>query len=98
MNAWDIYEDLTNLAAVRTYIENQMDEYNASTGVVRMNLILFRDAVEHICRIVRVISQVSTFDLIIIIDIYWIDSNSFGAYIIHSILFINWIFFCLKIE
>lgn len=65
MNAWDIYEDLTNLAAVRTYIENQMDEYNASTGVVRMNLILFRDAVEHICRIVRVISQVSTSDVII---------------------------------
>ncbi|XP_043512192.1 dynein axonemal heavy chain 2 [Frieseomelitta varia] len=57
MNAWDVYEDLTNLAAVRTYIENQMDEYNAFTGVVRMNLILFRDAIEHICRIVRVISQ-----------------------------------------
>ncbi|CAL7938030.1 unnamed protein product [Xylocopa violacea] len=57
MNAWDIYEDLTDIAAVRTYIERQMDEYNASTGVVRMDLILFRDAVEHICRIFRVISQ-----------------------------------------
>ncbi|CAK9808028.1 Dynein axonemal heavy chain 2 [Anthophora quadrimaculata] len=57
MNAWDIYEDLTDIGAVRTYIEGQMEEYNASTGVVRMNLILFRDAVEHICRIVRVVSQ-----------------------------------------
>ncbi|XP_012153483.1 dynein heavy chain 2, axonemal kl-2 [Megachile rotundata] len=57
MNAWDIYEDLTDLAAVRTHIEKQMDDYNASTGVVRLNLILFRDAIEHICRIVRVISQ-----------------------------------------
>ncbi|XP_068978772.1 dynein axonemal heavy chain 2 [Bombus flavifrons] len=57
MNVWDIYEDLTNLTAVRTYIENQMDEYNASSGVVRMNLVLFHDAIEHICRIVRVISQ-----------------------------------------
>lgn len=59
MNVWDIYEDLTNLTAVRTYIENQMEEYNASSGVVRMNLVLFHDAIEHICRIVRVISQVS---------------------------------------
>ncbi|XP_053977121.1 dynein axonemal heavy chain 2 [Hylaeus volcanicus] len=57
MNAWDMYEDLTDIAAVRTYIEAQMDEYNASTGVVRLDLILFRDAIEHICRIVRVVSQ-----------------------------------------
>lgn len=58
MNVWDIYEDLTDIGAVRTFIENQMDDYNASSGVVRLNLILFRDAVEHICRIFRVISQV----------------------------------------
>ncbi|KAL2735253.1 dynein axonemal heavy chain 2 [Vespula squamosa] len=57
MNAWNIYEDLVDIAAVRRYIEEQMDEYNASTGVVRLDLILFHDAVEHICRIVRVISQ-----------------------------------------
>ncbi|XP_078053365.1 dynein heavy chain 2, axonemal kl-2 [Augochlora pura] len=57
MNAWDIYEDLTDIGAVRSHIEAQMDEYNASTGVVRLNLIFFRDAIEHICRIVRVISQ-----------------------------------------
>lgn len=53
-----MYEELTDIAAVRTHIEKQMDEYNASTGVVRMDLILFRDAIEHICRIIRVISQV----------------------------------------
>ncbi|XP_031370853.1 dynein heavy chain 2, axonemal [Apis dorsata] len=57
MNVWDIYEDLTDIGAIRTFIENQMDDYNASSGVVRLNLILFRDAVEHICRIFRVISQ-----------------------------------------
>lgn len=58
MNAWNIYEDLTDLSAVRRYIELQIDEYNASPGVVRLDLTLFRDAIEHICRIVRVISQV----------------------------------------
>lgn len=59
MNAWDIYEDLPDIGAVRRYMEEQMDEYNASRGVVRLDLILFRDAIEHVCRIVRVISQVS---------------------------------------
>lgn len=34
-----------------------MEEYNVSPGVVRLDLVLFRDAVEHICRIVRVASQ-----------------------------------------
>ncbi|KAL6262835.1 hypothetical protein P5V15_005625, partial [Pogonomyrmex californicus] len=57
MNAWDIYEDLTDIGAVRRYMEEQMDEYNVSPGVVRLDLVLFRDAIEHICRIVRVISQ-----------------------------------------
>ncbi|XP_024940642.1 dynein heavy chain 2, axonemal [Cephus cinctus] len=57
MNAWNIYEDLIDISALRHYIETQMDEYNASPGVVRLDLVLFRDAVEHICRIVRVISQ-----------------------------------------
>ena len=61
MNAWNIYEDLADIAAVRRYIELQMDEYNASPGVVRLHLTLFRDAIEHICRIVRVISQVTNF-------------------------------------
>lgn len=58
MNAWDIYEELTDIGAVRAHVEAEMDEYNASTGVVRLDLIFFRDAIEHICRIVRVISQV----------------------------------------
>lgn len=34
-----------------------MEEYNISPGVVRLDLVLFKDALEHICRIVRVISQ-----------------------------------------
>lgn len=68
MNAWNIYEDLTDIDSVRHYVEGQMDEYNVSPGVVRLNLILFRDAIEHICRIVRVISQVS--------DAYYVSYNS----------------------
>lgn len=59
MNAWSIYEDLPDIGAIRHHMEEQMDEYNVSPGVVHLNLILFRDAIEHVCRIVRVISQVS---------------------------------------
>jgi len=59
MNAWNIYEDLSDIDAIRRYVEEQMDEYNVSPGVVRLDLVLFRDAIEHVCRIVRVISQVS---------------------------------------
>lgn len=57
VNPWNIYEDLLDYAALRNYIELQMAEYNVSPGVVRMDIVLFRDAIEHICRIVRVISQ-----------------------------------------
>lgn len=59
MNAWNIYEDLTDIAAVKTHILEQIEEFNTTAGAVRLKLILFRDAIEHICRIVRVISQVS---------------------------------------
>lgn len=58
MNAWNIYDDLADIGAVRRHVEAQMDEYNVSPGVVHLDLILFRDAIEHVCRIVRVISQV----------------------------------------
>lgn len=57
MNAYSLYEDVTDMTALRSHIEKQMKEHNSSPGVVRLDLVLFRDAVEHVCRIVRVISQ-----------------------------------------
>ncbi|XP_050296141.1 dynein axonemal heavy chain 2 isoform X2 [Anthonomus grandis grandis] len=57
VNPWNIYEEHADESALRKFIENQMDEYNVSPGVVSMDLVLFKDALEHICRIVRVISQ-----------------------------------------
>ncbi|XP_069776188.1 dynein axonemal heavy chain 2 isoform X2 [Narcine bancroftii] len=53
----DIYEDLTNFKALKTYMETQLEEYNLTPGVVPMSLVLFKDAIEHVTRIVRVISQ-----------------------------------------
>ncbi|XP_062072422.1 dynein axonemal heavy chain 2 isoform X1 [Lepus europaeus] len=52
-----VYEDLTDLTVLKTAIENALNEYNLSPAVVPMQLVLFREAIEHITRIVRVIGQ-----------------------------------------
>ncbi|XP_078526452.1 dynein axonemal heavy chain 2 isoform X1 [Lissotriton helveticus] len=52
-----VYEDLTDFKALKIYVENQLNDLNSRPGVVPMNLVLFRDAIEHITRIVRVIGQ-----------------------------------------
>ncbi|KAF7269690.1 hypothetical protein GWI33_017275 [Rhynchophorus ferrugineus] len=57
VNPWGIYEEHADQTALRKYIETQMEEYNVQPGVVPMDLVLFKEALEHICRIVRVISQ-----------------------------------------
>ncbi|RZC39320.1 dynein heavy chain 2, axonemal-like [Asbolus verrucosus] len=57
VNPYRIYEDLQDPVALRKYLEVQMEEYNVSPGVVKMDLVLFEDAIEHICRIERVVSQ-----------------------------------------
>ncbi|XP_026839391.1 dynein heavy chain 2, axonemal [Drosophila erecta] len=50
------YEDL-QVDFLRTYMKNQLEEYNNFPGMTRMNLVFFREAIEHIVRILRVISQ-----------------------------------------
>lgn len=57
ISAYSQYEDLTDQKALRKYVEVQMEEYNASPGVVRTDIVLFLDAIAHICKIIRVISQ-----------------------------------------
>ncbi|XP_053613118.1 dynein axonemal heavy chain 2 isoform X1 [Plodia interpunctella] len=57
LNPFEVYDDIVDPAALRKYILNQMEEYNSCPGVVKMELVLFKDAIEHIVRIVRVVSQ-----------------------------------------
>jgi dynein heavy chain len=52
-----VYEDLVNFKELKTMMENSLDDYNNEPGVIAMNLVLFRDAIEHVCRVVRVIRQ-----------------------------------------
>ncbi|XP_050561707.1 dynein axonemal heavy chain 2 [Spodoptera frugiperda] len=57
LNPYEVYDDMNDPDALRKYILNQLEEYNSCPGVVKMDLVLFKDAIEHVCRIVRVISQ-----------------------------------------
>ncbi|KAI5104428.1 dynein heavy chain 2, axonemal isoform X1 [Silurus meridionalis] len=52
-----VYEDLLDFKALKRFIESQLEDYNLTPGVVPMNLVLFRDAIEHVTRVIRVISQ-----------------------------------------
>ncbi|KAH0626110.1 hypothetical protein JD844_000881 [Phrynosoma platyrhinos] len=53
----NVYEDLTDMGVLKAEMERALADYNRTPGVVPMRLVLFRDAIEHITRIVRVISQ-----------------------------------------
>lgn len=81
VNPWGIYEEHTNLAVLRKNLEQQMDEYNASPGVVRMDLVLFKDAMQHICRTQRVISQPRGHMLLVGIGMVFFPSNSYKIFI-----------------
>ncbi|XP_039193883.1 dynein heavy chain 2, axonemal isoform X2 [Crotalus tigris] len=53
----NVYEDMVDMGVLKAEMERALGEYNRTPGVVPMRLVLFRDAIEHITRIVRVISQ-----------------------------------------
>jgi len=42
-----IYEDLTDFSLLKKYMEEQLEDYNMTPGVVHMELVLFKDAIEH---------------------------------------------------
>jgi len=47
MNNDEVYEDITTAAALKKKMIELLGEYNNSPGVVRMDLVLFRDAIDH---------------------------------------------------
>ena len=42
-----MYEDITDAAALKKFMQDMLEEYNSTPGVVSMDLVLFRDAIEH---------------------------------------------------
>ncbi|XP_030578556.1 dynein heavy chain 2, axonemal [Archocentrus centrarchus] len=57
MSESSVYEDLQDMKSLKRFMETQQEDYNLTPGVVPMKLVLFRDAIKHITRIIRVISQ-----------------------------------------
>ncbi|XP_074657783.1 dynein axonemal heavy chain 2-like [Tubulanus polymorphus] len=57
MNPDNVYEDVQDIGALKKYMMEMLEEYNNTPGVVSMDLVLFRDAIEHVSKIVRVIRQ-----------------------------------------
>ncbi|KAM3621055.1 uncharacterized protein V6R79_005381 [Siganus canaliculatus] len=54
---YHVYEDIQDMESLKKFLETKLEDYNTTPGIVPMNLVLFKSAIEHIIRIVRVISQ-----------------------------------------
>ncbi|VDN98570.1 unnamed protein product [Rodentolepis nana] len=57
LNKAGIYEDIADDDKLRNGLYDFINEYNSTPGVIPMDLVLFKDAIEHTCRILRVVSQ-----------------------------------------
>ena len=42
-----VYEDINKFKDLKVFMENSLDDYNNEPGVIAMNLVLFKDAIEH---------------------------------------------------
>ena len=51
------YEELPDTNKLRHYMENQLEEYNFEPGAQVMDLVMFGDAIGHVCRIKRILSM-----------------------------------------
>ena len=47
MNPSQTYEDINDIEKLKKFMKEMLDEYNNTPGVIQMDLVLFRDAIEH---------------------------------------------------
>ncbi|KAL3846382.1 hypothetical protein ACJMK2_017380 [Sinanodonta woodiana] len=57
INPNGVYEDIQDISSLKKHMLEMLIDYNSTPSVVTMDLVLFRDAIEHISKIVRVIRQ-----------------------------------------
>eukprot|EP01065_Artemidia_motanka_P042621 TRINITY_DN5751_c0_g1_i1.p1 TRINITY_DN5751_c0_g1~~TRINITY_DN5751_c0_g1_i1.p1 ORF type:complete len:2793 (+),score=1080.74 TRINITY_DN5751_c0_g1_i1:401-8380(+) len=51
----DVYDALDSYAQLHSYLERRLWDYNQEPGKPPMDLVLFQEAMEHICRICRIL-------------------------------------------
>ena len=59
-----IYDDILKFAELKKFMEEQLEDYNMEPGIIAMDLVLFRDAIEHgtyVCYIGLVIAGASQY-------------------------------------
>ena len=42
-----VYEDIQDIDKLKKHMKDTLDEYNSTPGVINMNLVLFKDAIDH---------------------------------------------------
>ena len=47
MNVNNVYEDIQDITQLKKHMNDTMEEYNNTPGMVEQDLVLFRDAIEH---------------------------------------------------
>ena len=56
MNDGEQYDEVTDLPKLKTYLEEKLEDYNKTPKFIKMDLVLFKDAVGHLARISRVLN------------------------------------------
>jgi len=51
------YEEVQDRRELKLFFEEKLEDYNMEPGFIPMDLVLFRDAIGHICRVARVLKQ-----------------------------------------
>ncbi|GBG32973.1 Dynein heavy chain 2, axonemal [Hondaea fermentalgiana] len=51
------YEEVTDRVKLKMFFEEKLEDYNMEPGFIPMDLVLFKDAIGHVCRVSRVIKQ-----------------------------------------
>ena len=57
INNKQTYDELKSFSALQGCLLERLEDYNSEPKFVPMNLVLFRDAMKHICRIHRILQQ-----------------------------------------
>ncbi|KAJ1345264.1 hypothetical protein BSLG_000778 [Batrachochytrium salamandrivorans] len=52
-----LYKEINDQEKLKRFMIDKLTEYNSEPGFVQVDLVLFYDAMEHICRITRVLRQ-----------------------------------------